>query len=117
MLTDLKRQSKEIFTALQRHNTESSKQIFPVKELRGLSPNFHIHVSVSYRREGVGEDGTRVSFETSFDSKQIFPEKESLGLSPNFHIHVSVSDLYIPTPTIGLPILLQENMWTDPGYI
>jgi hypothetical protein len=30
------------------------------------------------------------------------------GLSPNFHIHVSVSDLYILT--IGLPILLQENM-------
>jgi hypothetical protein len=45
-------------------------------------------------------------------TKQIFPEKEVRGLSPNFHIHVSVSDLYIPT--IGLPILLQENMWTDP---
>jgi hypothetical protein len=26
-----------------------------------------------------------------------------------------VSDLYIPT--IGLPFLLQENMWTDPGNI
>jgi hypothetical protein len=45
--------------------------------------------------------------------KQIFPEKELRGHSPNFHIHVSVSDLYIPT--IDLPILLQENMWTDPG--
>ncbi len=33
-------------------------------------------------------------------------------LSPNFHIHVSVIDLYIPS--IGLPILLHENMWTDP---
>jgi hypothetical protein len=32
---------------LQRHNTENSKQKFPKKELRGLSPNFHIHVSVS----------------------------------------------------------------------
>ncbi len=42
-------------------------------------------------------------------------EKELHGLSLNFHIHVSVSvsDLYIPT--IGLPILLQENMWTDLG--
>ncbi len=30
-----------------RHNTENSKQIFPEKELRSLSPNFHIHVSVS----------------------------------------------------------------------
>ncbi len=42
-------------------------------------------------------------------SKQIFPEKELRGISPNFHIYVSVRDLYIPT--IGLPILLQENMW------
>ncbi len=34
-------------TALQRQNTEISKQIFPEKEYLGLSPNFHIHVSVS----------------------------------------------------------------------
>ena len=33
--------------ALQRQNTEFSKQIFPEKEYRGLSPNFHIHESVS----------------------------------------------------------------------
>ncbi len=26
--------------------SENSKQIFPEKELRGHSPNFHIHVSV-----------------------------------------------------------------------
>ncbi len=45
--------------------------------------------------------------------KQIFPEKKLCGLSPNFHIHVSVIDLYIPTT--GLPVMLQENMWTDPG--
>jgi hypothetical protein len=48
-------------------------------------------------------------------SKQIFLEKELRGLSPNFHIHVSVSGFYIPT--IGQPILLQENMWTHPGNI
>jgi hypothetical protein len=42
-------------------------------------------------------------------------QEELRGHSSNFHIHVSVSDLYIPT--IGLPILLQENMWTDPGNI
>jgi hypothetical protein len=29
------------------------------------------------------------------------------------YIHVSVSDLYIST--IGLPIVLQENRWTDRG--
>ncbi len=44
------------------------------------------------------------------NSKQIVPDKELGGLSPNFHFHVSVPDLYISR--IGLPILLQENMWT-----
>jgi hypothetical protein len=41
--------------------------------------------------------------------KQIFSEKELPGINPNFHIYVSLGDLYIPQ--IGLPILLQENMW------
>ncbi len=36
------------------------------------------------------------------------------GLVPN-QIHVSVSDLYIPT--IGPPILLQQNRQTDRGNI
>jgi hypothetical protein len=33
--------------ALQRQNTEISKQIFPEKEYRGLSPDFYIPASVS----------------------------------------------------------------------
>jgi hypothetical protein len=49
------------------------------------------------------------------NSKQIFPEKELRGHSSNSYIHVSVGDLYIPT--IDLPILLQENRWTDGGNI
>jgi hypothetical protein len=36
-----------IIHTLQRQNAENLKQIFPEKEYRGLSPNFHIHVSVS----------------------------------------------------------------------
>jgi hypothetical protein len=32
-----------------------------------------------------------------------------------FETNIPRSDLYIHT--IGLPILLQENMWTDPGNI
>ncbi len=36
-----------VSTTLQRQNTEISKQIFPEKEYRGLSPKFHIHASVS----------------------------------------------------------------------
>jgi hypothetical protein len=43
------------------------------------------------------------------------PEKELRGHNANFHIHVTVRDLYIPT--MDLPILLHENMWTDPGNI
>jgi hypothetical protein len=39
--------NKDRINALQRQNTENLKQIFPEKEYRGLSPNFHIHVSVS----------------------------------------------------------------------
>jgi hypothetical protein len=34
-------------STLQRQNAENLKQIFTEKEYRGLSPNFHIHVSVS----------------------------------------------------------------------
>jgi hypothetical protein len=32
---------------LQVHCNENPIYVFPEKELRGLSPNFHIHVSVS----------------------------------------------------------------------
>jgi hypothetical protein len=49
------------------------------------------------------------------NSKQIFPEKELRGFSTNFHIHVSVSDLFVPA--IRPPVLLQENMWVDPGNL
>jgi hypothetical protein len=37
----------ETHDALQRTNNENLKQIFPEKELRGQSPNFHTHVFVS----------------------------------------------------------------------
>jgi hypothetical protein len=33
---------------LQRQNAENLKQIFPEKEYRGLSPNFHYYVSAFY---------------------------------------------------------------------
>jgi hypothetical protein len=32
--------------ALQRHNTENSRQIFTEKELRGYSADFHFHVNM-----------------------------------------------------------------------
>jgi hypothetical protein len=42
-------------------------------------------------------------------------KKETAQPQLKFHIHVSVSNLCIPT--IDLPLLLQENMWTDPKNI
>jgi hypothetical protein len=39
--------TRTLLASLQRQNAENLKQIFPEKEYRGLSPNFHIHVSVS----------------------------------------------------------------------
>jgi hypothetical protein len=39
---------RELTSALQRTNTENlKKKLFPEKELRGHSPNFHIPVCVS----------------------------------------------------------------------
>jgi hypothetical protein len=46
---------------------------------------------------------------------QIVPEIKLRGLVPNFYIHVSVRNFYIPR--ICLPILMQQNRWTDPGNI
>ncbi len=45
--------------------------------------------------------------------KLLFPKHKYNVLSPSSYTHKSVRDLYISR--IGLPILLQENMWTDPG--
>jgi hypothetical protein len=52
----------------------------------------------------------------------VFPEMKPLFLKQNYNVlspssytHISVRDLYISR--IGLPILLQENMRTDPGNI
>ncbi len=49
-------------------------------------------------------------------TKKIFPEKEVCGHSPNSTFMCPWA-IYIYIPMIDLPILLQENMWTDPGNI
>ena len=43
--------------------------------------------------------------------KLLFPQQNYNVLSPSFYTHISVRDLYVPR--IGLPILMQENMWTN----
>ncbi len=57
---------------------------------------------------------TTIERDNTENSKQIFPEKEIARPQSSFHSHVSVSDLYT-IPRISLPILMQENMWTDLG--
>ncbi len=52
----------------------------------------------------------------SYTANTIYPKFEkniprNETARPQSHIHVSVKDLYIPT--IGHPIVLQENRWTD----
>jgi hypothetical protein len=50
------------------------------------------------------------------NSKQEFPETKLRGLSPDSYINVLLP-IYVYIPRISLPILLQENMWTDRGNI
>ncbi len=45
--------------------------------------------------------------------KLLFPKQNYNVLSPRYYTHISVRDLYISR--IDLPILLQGNMWRDPG--
>jgi hypothetical protein len=47
--------------------------------------------------------------------KLLFPKQNYNVLSPSSYTRISVRDLYISR--IGLPILLQGNMWTVPGNI
>jgi len=49
------------------------------------------------------------------EMKLLFPKENYNVLSPSSNTHISVRDLYISE--IGLPIVLQGNMWTDPGNI
>ncbi len=49
------------------------------------------------------------------EMKLLFPKQNYNVLSPSYYIHIFVTDLYISR--INLPILLQGNMWTDPGNI
>jgi hypothetical protein len=57
-----------------------------------------------------------VSIDVFPEMKQLFPKHNYNVLSPSSYTHISVRDLYIYL-AIGLPILLQGNMWTDPGNI
>jgi hypothetical protein len=49
------------------------------------------------------------------EKKLLFPKQIYNSLSSSNYTHISVRDLYIHR--IDLPVLLQENIWTDAGNI
>ncbi len=57
----------------------------------------------------------RVSIYIFPEITQLFPKQNYNILSPSSYNHISVR--YLCISRIGLPILLQENMWTNPGNI
>jgi hypothetical protein len=70
--------------------------------------------------KGLWESNINVWFPFMYSQKlncaaSLFPKQNSNVLSPNSYTHISVGDLYISR--IGLSILMQPNMWTDPGNI
>ncbi len=58
-----------------------------------------------------------VPIDVFLEMKLLFPKQNLIYnvLSPSSCTHISVRDLYISR--IGLPILLQGNMWTNSGNI
>jgi hypothetical protein len=49
------------------------------------------------------------------EMKQLFPKQNYNVLSPSSYTYISVRDLYISR--ISPPILLQGDMWINPGNI
>ncbi len=80
-------------------------------------------ISISWDNPFVANEGpVRIQYKEGLipiyvfiEMKLLFPKQNYNVLSPSSYTHISVRDLYISR--IGLPILLQENMWTNPGNI
>ena len=51
------------------------------------------------------------------EMKLLFSKQNYYVLSPSSYTHTSISVRDLHISRIGLPILLQGNMWTDPGNI
>jgi hypothetical protein len=58
-----------------------------------------------------------IQYTANPDPIYVFLEMKLRGLVPNFQIHVSVCDLNMYIPTLGTPVFLQQNRWTDRGNI
>ncbi len=81
-----------------------------------VKPQIFIHTA----NEGRWESNINVWFPFMYSQKwnhaaSLFPKQNYNVLSPDSNTRMSVRDLYISR--MGLSILLQPNMWTDPGNI
>ncbi len=70
--------------------------------------------------KGLWESNINVWFPFMYSQKRncaasLFPKQNYNVLSPDSYTHISVRDLYFSR--FGLSILLQPNMWTNPGNI
>jgi hypothetical protein len=71
---------------------------------------YFVHIIIYHRKEKSNRSHV-ITPQTQYRQLETNISRKGTALpSPNSYIHVSVSNLYIPT--IGLPILLQENMWS-----
>ncbi len=76
---------------------------------------------VRFREYTVNEGPVRIQYKCLVpiyvfpEMKLLFPKQNYNVLSPSSYTYISARDLYISK--ISMPILLQENMWTDPGNI
>ncbi len=81
-----------------------------IKIIKATYVALPVHCTVYRPRLGTHCKDTIPKIRNKYSQK-----RNCAGRSPNFHIHVSVRDLFFPT--FGLPILLKENVWTDPGNL
>jgi hypothetical protein len=85
-------------SALQRHNTENSKQIFPEQELCGLSSLRDVgqtNEQQSNFNEKLISELHALQRGNTENAKQIFPEKELCGLRVPISTFMGLSAIYI----------------------
>ncbi len=96
-----------------KHNTENFKQIFSEKELRDLSPYFCIP-AFALQMKGRWESNINVWFPFMYSQKwNCYFQNRIIMFRLPVPTLIDLWEIYISR--ICLPILLRENMWTDPG--
>ncbi len=85
-----------------------------------ITDNYFLYHLLTLQMKGWWESNINVCFLFMYSQKlncaaSLFPKHNYNLLSPNSYTHISVRDLYISR--IEMSILLQLNMWSNPGNI